>query len=135
MTCRPYWLWRIGMKRGETVLSEQQARAIFTRYHELAAATTCSEPMDKIRALCPLLANMPVESHDELLDLLREIASQEPSSPAELPRLEGSLATSFGHMKSYSYRGMKSFILRSSTMLNNLTSDDIEPYKEMPEDL
>eukprot|EP00873_Tetraselmis_striata_P022324 jgi/Tetstr1/442588/TSEL_030684.t1 len=72
--CKPYWL----REPGVPLLSEEQAADIIRRYRLLAGRTHCQNHEDKLRALCPLLANIPVESHEELLELLDHIAERAP---------------------------------------------------------
>ena len=65
----PMWL----RKAGKTITREQ-ALSVLRAYDTTAPRLTCAIPGDKIRALCPLLAATPVESGQELVFLVQEIA-------------------------------------------------------------
>jgi len=87
MSCQPFWL------RGDNAapISTEQAKDIIARYRLLAARTTCTNQEDKLRALCPMLANIPVESHGELLRLVDHLSSraQEPLDQVAVQILRG----------------------------------------------
>uniref|UniRef100_A0A061S613 Heterokaryon incompatibility domain-containing protein n=1 Tax=Tetraselmis sp. GSL018 TaxID=582737 RepID=A0A061S613_9CHLO len=70
--CRPYWL----CDPRRPLLQPDEARDAVARYTALAARTACKKPSDKVRALCPLLVNIPVENHRELVELVRVIAEK-----------------------------------------------------------
>ena len=66
--CRPFWLFH-GF---DPDTDSAHVSQFVTRYHELAARVWCQVEEDKLRALCPLLANVPVSTQLELRELLRQ---------------------------------------------------------------
>ena len=57
----------------EEPMSQEVALQVLERYDQLSGKLDCRMMADKIRALCPLLANCPVESQQELVYLVRRI--------------------------------------------------------------
>eukprot|EP00951_Prasinocladus_malaysianus_P006671 scaffold47446_cov20-Prasinocladus_malaysianus.AAC.1 len=79
--CKPYWLRAGG--DGNSHIPPEQTEEIRAKYRQLSARTFCHDPVDKPRALCPMLTNTPVETHRELIDLVRQLRDQngEPLDP------------------------------------------------------
>lgn len=74
ITCQPYWL----RNTLAPLITPDQAQAVISQYRLLAGRTKCKNSEDKLRALCPMLANIPVENQGELLRLLGEISACAP---------------------------------------------------------
>jgi len=79
-SCRPFWL----VDRNQPLLQPDEAAQVVVRYNSLASRTACHDPADKVRALCPLLVNVPVEDHKELMELVAEIMTQARTGSAGL---------------------------------------------------
>ena len=65
--CKPMWLYGI---RDSFLTRPSVARNIIDEYKALAGMTHCQHAADKLRAFCPLLCNVTVEGHEELLKLI-----------------------------------------------------------------
>ena len=68
--CKPMWLYGVNnsfLKRPSV------ARNIVDEYRALAGMTHCQHAADKLRAFCPLLCNVTVEGHQELLKLIETV--------------------------------------------------------------
>jgi len=74
--CRPYWL--LGSEV-DSILTAANAASIIRKYADLSARVNCLNREDKLRALCPMIANIPVDGQHELLALIRRIDSAAPS--------------------------------------------------------
>jgi len=66
--CRPFWLY--GGFTDDVPGAEVEK--FVQRYHQLSYLVHCTNEEDIIRALCPLLANVPVSSHRQLMELLHQ---------------------------------------------------------------
>eukprot|EP00873_Tetraselmis_striata_P013498 jgi/Tetstr1/433762/TSEL_022979.t1 len=69
--CSPYWLH--GGVAGEQ--AKENIRSGLERFQSLSVRLVCKIPADKIRALYPLLFNIPCDNHVELQQLVRDVAS------------------------------------------------------------
>lgn len=78
--CRPYWL--MGDDAIDQILSEENAIRIIQQYEELSSRVHCMYREDKLRALCPLLAAIPVDGQAELMSLVRRITDAAPAGIA-----------------------------------------------------
>ena len=68
--CRPFWLY--GGFTSATPL--QSIRKLSKRYHQLCGIVNCLNEEDKLRALVPILASVPVATQAELVQLLEQAA-------------------------------------------------------------
>lgn len=66
----PLWL----QDSTSTILTERKVQDLLAHYQLLDGRLGCHVPGDKIRALVPLLALSPVESHRELVELVLKIS-------------------------------------------------------------
>jgi hypothetical protein len=57
----------------DVLLSKSRALEVVQLYQSLAPLLCCMDAADKLRALCPLLAAVPIEGHFELLVLIRRL--------------------------------------------------------------
>lgn len=104
--CEPLWLcdW-------ETYMTPARARQVVAMYQSLAPAVCCLDAGDKLRALCPLLAAVPVEGHTELLSLidrLKEAAECEHLDELGERLLRSRKGTSWTRQSWLSFKGQKS---------------------------
>eukprot|EP00951_Prasinocladus_malaysianus_P006509 scaffold46306_cov13-Prasinocladus_malaysianus.AAC.1 len=60
----PFWLRERGHNRDKHIPLEK-VLAIRVIYSNLPARANCREQADKLRALCPMLANTPVETQGD----------------------------------------------------------------------
>eukprot|EP00951_Prasinocladus_malaysianus_P018480 scaffold147727_cov31-Prasinocladus_malaysianus.AAC.1 len=66
----PLWL-----KAGAAnTFTQDEAKAVLTKFRDLDASLSCAFWGDKIRALCPLLAKTPVESAGDLMKLVVQLS-------------------------------------------------------------
>ena len=73
--CQPLWLCDM-----DEYVTVDRAKHVIEMYSILAPLLFCEDGADKLRALCPLLACIPVEGHKQLLlliDCLKERAGVE----------------------------------------------------------
>eukprot|EP00951_Prasinocladus_malaysianus_P038983 scaffold432412_cov40-Prasinocladus_malaysianus.AAC.1 len=65
--CRPFWLYN-GLDRKWACNAEA-----YGMYAKLSAELHCENPSDKVRALLPVLINIPVEYQEELELLVKQV--------------------------------------------------------------
>jgi hypothetical protein len=68
-SCYPYWLYGMG---GDAV--KENIRNALDKFRTLSSRLVCSFEVDKVRALYPLLFNTPCENHEELQQLVHDVA-------------------------------------------------------------
>eukprot|EP00951_Prasinocladus_malaysianus_P012544 scaffold93597_cov40-Prasinocladus_malaysianus.AAC.1 len=54
-------------------MSADEVQAVKALYRDLSARTHCRDVADKLRALCPMLTNTPVETQKELIQLVQQL--------------------------------------------------------------
>jgi len=65
LSCKPLWLCH------DSIVSDEHLETAVVKFIDLASRVATQEPKDLVRALVPMLANCPVETQDELVELLR----------------------------------------------------------------
>jgi len=67
--CSPFWLCGNGLGS-----MDENIRSGLDKYQELSGKLICKYPADKVRALYPLLFNIPCEDHRDLARLVQRVA-------------------------------------------------------------
>jgi len=68
-------LWLLANTNGSFMNAIQgRAAVVWSEYSKLSRKLDCADPADKIRALLPILSMTPVETEDEMVQLVECIA-------------------------------------------------------------
>lgn len=76
LQCQPLWL----MDSSQDIVAPARAQQIIAHYRRLAGRVKCRESEDKLRALVPMISNISLENHDELLRLIDAITANAPEA-------------------------------------------------------